>query len=127
MLINEQLVKRVITSCPKISHKGTFGRIVLIGGNEQYGGAIIMSALAAVHSGAGLTTVVTDEKNRSALHSHLPEAMIVDWTDIYQFLSANKASKYGSPIGPGLGTSSESLERFKQSTRKPIKRTMAGD
>lgn len=47
---------------PKISHKGTFGRIVLIGGNEQYGGAIIMSALAAVHSGAGLTTVVTDEK-----------------------------------------------------------------
>ncbi len=62
MLINEQLVKRVITPRPKISHKGTFGRIVLIGGNEQYGGAIIMSALAAVHSGAGLTTVVTDEK-----------------------------------------------------------------
>ena len=52
MLINEQLVKRVITPRPKISHKGTFGRIVLIGGNEQYGGAIIMSALAAVHSGA---------------------------------------------------------------------------
>lgn len=37
MLINEQLVKRVITPRPKISHKGTFGRIVLIGGNEQYG------------------------------------------------------------------------------------------
>ena len=53
MLINEQLVKRVITPRPKISHKGTFGRIVLIGGNEQYGGAIIMSALAAVHSGGG--------------------------------------------------------------------------
>lgn len=69
MLINEQLVKRVITPRPKISHKGTFGRIVLIGGNEQYGGAIIMSALAAVHSGAGLTTVVTDEKSECSSQS----------------------------------------------------------
>ena len=113
MLINEPLVKRVITPRPKISHKGTFGRIVLIGGNEQYGGAIIMSALAAVHSGTGLTTVVTDEKNRSALHSHLPEAMIVDWTDTDQFLSVIKQANV-LLIGPGLGTSSKSLERFKQ-------------
>ena len=36
MLIDKQLVKRVITPRPKISHKGTFGRVVLIGGNEQY-------------------------------------------------------------------------------------------
>ncbi|BDP76034.1 hypothetical protein EfmAA242_02620 [Enterococcus faecium] len=62
MLINEQLVKRVITPRLLSSHKGTFGRIVLIGGNEQYGGAIIMSALAAVHFVLFISTVVTDEK-----------------------------------------------------------------
>ena len=81
MILDEQLLREVITKRPKYSHKGTFGRVVLIGGNQQYGGAIIMSALAAVNSGAGLTTVITDKKNHGPLHVQLPEAMVVDWYD----------------------------------------------
>ena len=77
MIIDERLARKIVVRRQVDSHKGTYGRVLLIGGFYPYGGAIIMSALAAVHSGAGLTTVVTDEKNRSALHSHLPEAMIV--------------------------------------------------
>lgn len=53
------LVQKVITPHPAESHKVTFGHTVLIGGNEQYGGAIIISALATANSGAGLTTVIT--------------------------------------------------------------------
>ena len=81
MIIDERLVQQVITPRPAESHKGTYGRTVLIGGNEQYGGAIIMSALATVNSGAGLTTVITAPKNHAPLHAHLPEAMCVDWHD----------------------------------------------
>lgn len=65
MIIDERLVQQVITPRPAESHKGTYGRTVLIGGNEQYGGAIIMSALATVNSGAGLTTVITAPKNHA--------------------------------------------------------------
>lgn len=60
--LNEEILHKVITKRPEISHKGTFGRVALIGGNQQYGGAIIMSAEACIKSGAGLTTVITAEK-----------------------------------------------------------------
>lgn len=46
MELNERLLPQVITPRSVKSHKGTYGKVVLIGGNEQFGGAIIMSALA---------------------------------------------------------------------------------
>ena len=48
MIINELLVRQVITNRQPHSHKGTYGRVLLIGGFYPYGGAIIMSALATV-------------------------------------------------------------------------------
>ena len=56
----ENVLKRVIRERPLDSHKGDYGRLLLIGGTYPYGGAIIMAALAAVNSGAGLVTVATD-------------------------------------------------------------------
>ena len=109
MELNERLLQQVITPRPAESHKGTYGKVVLIGGNEQFGGAIIMSALAAVHSGAGLTTVVTDPNNHVAVHSHLPEAMVGDWTNKETWHSAFEDADV-LLIGPGLGTNQQSLE-----------------
>lgn len=73
--IDQALLKKVIIERPRSSHKGDYGRLLLIGGTYPYGGAIIMAALGAVRSGAGLVTVATDKENIPALHSHLPEAM----------------------------------------------------
>lgn len=100
--LNEEILHKVITKRPEISHKGTFGRVVLIGGNQQYGGAIIMSAEACIKSGAGLTTVVTAEKNHSALHARLPEAMVLafwETTMIYQVLEKADVVLIGSGLG----------------------------
>ena len=109
MLIDSDLLQKVIQPRPEKSHKGTFGRTVLIGGNHQFGGAIIMSALAAVHSGAGLTTVATDQRNQAPLHTHLPEAMCIDWQEKEQLLAVMDTADV-LLIGPGLGDSSLSLE-----------------
>lgn len=99
----------IIQPRPEISHKGTFGRVVLIGGNAQYGGAIIMSAEACVRAGAGLVTVITDSVNHTALHARLPEVMVVDWYDEQQiddvFATADVCL-----IGPGLGLEKHSQE-----------------
>ena len=46
--------------------------------------------------------------------------MIVDWTDTDQFLSVIKQANV-LLIGPGLGTSSKSLERFKQVLENQLK------
>ena len=42
---------------PKISHKGSYGKLLIIGGSVGYTGAPLLCALAAAKSGAGLVSV----------------------------------------------------------------------
>ena len=99
--IDQVLLKKVIIERPRSSHKGDYGRLLLLGGTYPYGGAIIMTALAAVHSGAGLVTVGTDRENITALHSHLPEAMAFDLGD-KQLLEQQLQKASVVLVGPGL-------------------------
>lgn len=111
-ILSEAILTNVINKRPAISHKGTFGRAVLIGGNKQYGGAIMMSAEACVKSGAGLVTVITQKDNHAPLHARLPEVMVVDWEDeklIFQVLESATVIL----IGPGLGLDEHSLKLLK--------------
>lgn len=101
MIIDESLAKQIIQPRPLDSHKGTFGRALLIGGNYPYGGAIIMAALACVNSGAGLVTVATHKDNITVLHSHLPEAMAFDMTERNRLSEQVRAADVVL-IGPGL-------------------------
>ncbi|MGT2637224.1 NAD(P)H-hydrate dehydratase [Streptococcus ratti] len=101
MIIDESLAKQIIQPRPLDSHKGTFGRALLIGSNYPYGGAIIMAALACVNSGAGLVTVATHKDNITALHSHLPEAMAFDMTERNRLSEQVRAADVVL-IGPGL-------------------------
>lgn len=64
--ISKELISEVIKKRESATHKGNYGRVLLIGGNKKYGGALIMSAEGALNSGAGLTTVATDSVNISA-------------------------------------------------------------
>lgn len=101
--ITEDILKKVIKRRESDSYKGNYGRILLIGGSENYGGAIIMATEAAISSGAGLTATVTHPINLGALHSRLPEAMFVDWRD-------SKLAELIKGVdvivcGPGLGMS----------------------
>ena len=99
--VDKKLLQQVIVSRQSDSYKGDYGRLLLIGGTYPYGGAIMMSALAAVESGAGLVTVATDQENIYALHSQLPEAMAFAVTD--QELLADQIAKAGVILlGPGL-------------------------
>ena len=99
--IDQALLKKVIIERPRSSHKGDYGRLLLIGGTYPYGGAIIMAALASVRSGAGLVTVATDKENIPALHSHLPEAMAFD-LDNQQLLEQQLKKASVILVGPGL-------------------------
>ncbi len=101
----QQLCQKVIQARPADSHKGTFGRALLIGGLYPYGGAIIMAALATVNSGAGLVTVATERETIPALHSHLPEAMAFSIDDHSLLLTSLMKSDLVL-IGPGLGENS---------------------
>ena len=101
-VIDQALLEKVIIERSCTTHKGDYGRLLLLGGTYPYGGAIIMAALAAVKSGAGLVTVGTDRENIPALHSHLPEAMAFSLQD-KQLLKEQLEKAEVVLLGPGLG------------------------
>lgn len=112
-VIDQALLEKVIIERCRHSHKGDYGRLLLLGGTYPYGGAIIMSAIATVKSGAGLVTVGTDQENIPALHSHLPEAMAFSLQD-QQLLKEQLEKAEVILLGPGLREDAFGEELVKQ-------------
>ncbi|SEL24828.1 yjeF C-terminal region, hydroxyethylthiazole kinase-related [Carnobacterium iners] len=106
--LDKATVQSIVPKRKNTSYKGDYGKVLLIGGNESMGGAIILTALAAVYSGAGLVTVATAKRNHISLHAQLPEAMVIDWDDYRQLENQLKEATVIA-IGPGMGTSDHSL------------------
>ncbi|WP_071130339.1 NAD(P)H-hydrate dehydratase [Enterococcus timonensis] len=105
-IISENILTKVIQPRPENSHKGTFGRVLLVGGSAEFGGAIILATKACVFAGAGLVTCATDQTVRSSLRCAVPEAMTIDFTDFDSLTQQLKTAEV-VVVGPGL---SESLK-----------------
>ncbi|KRN78894.1 NAD(P)H-hydrate dehydratase [Fructilactobacillus lindneri] len=110
--IEQSILKETIKVRSNNSFKGTYGKIALVGGNQNFGGAIIMSSLGSVYSGAGLTTTLTDKNNQSSLHSWLPEAMFADYKNTTEMIKLLENMDVIT-IGTGLGTDENGLTILK--------------
>lgn len=100
--LDNSILTTTINKRPVISHKGDYGRVLLIGGNHNFGGAIVMATTACVYSGAGLVTTASNSLNLTSLHSWVPEAMFIDYYDTQMMVDAIAKSDV-IVIGPGLG------------------------
>ncbi|MCR4764040.1 MAG: NAD(P)H-hydrate dehydratase [Lachnospiraceae bacterium] len=102
---------------PDASHKGSFGKLLIIAGNGSIGGAAILSARGALSAGVGMVRVFTEKKNRTALLQALPEALIDTWDEALpaermdDTLDAAISWANACVIGPGIGTG-ESARRM---------------
>lgn len=70
----EDLVKLPVRN--KNTNKGSFGKVLIVAGSEQMGGAACLTGLASYRTGAGLVKVMTHENNRTAVLETVPEALI---------------------------------------------------
>ncbi len=61
---------------PADSHKGTFGKVLVIAGSKNMAGAAVFSARAAYRMGCGLVKIHTVEANRLCMHQLVPEAIL---------------------------------------------------
>ncbi|UDM32541.1 NAD(P)H-hydrate dehydratase [Lentilactobacillus laojiaonis] len=111
-ILSDDILYQTIVNRDPDSYKGNYGKVTLIGGNDNYGGAIIMASLATINAGAGLVTTATTYHNLSSLHNHCLEAMFIDISDQLQVIESIKKSNVVL-IGPGLGTDQMSLEILK--------------
>ncbi len=81
------------------SHKGNHGHALIIAGSKAKMGAAIIAAKACLRTGVGLVTVNIPKKERLAIFTSIPEAMIEFRED------NNDWEKYNAfAIGPGFGT-----------------------
>ncbi|WP_334328321.1 NAD(P)H-hydrate dehydratase [Companilactobacillus sp. HBUAS59699] len=107
--INKSILSEVIKARNPESYKGNYGRILIIAGSLPFGGAAILSTSAAVHTGAGLVTVLTIPEKFTAMNTVVPEAMTIDYND-KQEMAAAIIKNNVIVVGPGLGTSTNTAE-----------------
>jgi len=106
-----QEIAKMLPARPIDAHKGTFGKVLVVGGSTNYVGAPCLAAEAAYRSGAGLVTLAVPQPIYPSVAAKLTEATFVvlpsdlgalvpeavrvlaDWVEGYQVLL----------LGPGLG------------------------
>lgn len=89
------------------THKGTYGRLLLVTGSEGMTGAAILAARAAYRSGAGLVTVGIDRRLFSTVSAAVPEAIFLGTDEWTVEPSLDLLNGYQAVlVGPGLGTTS---------------------
>ncbi len=70
------------------THKGDYGRVLVVGGAAGYTGAPALAALAALRGGCGLCTVAVPEPHQAVIASHALEPMV-------RGMPANSAGGFG--------------------------------
>lgn len=102
----------------KNSHKGGYGKVLMIAGSKGMSGAAYLSAKAAYAVGAGLVQIYTHEENRVILQQLLPEAIITTY-DTFDSEQLEKLIQWADLIGIGCGLGkSDTAERVMQYTLK---------
>ncbi len=98
--------------------KRTHGHLMIVGGSRSYPGAVLMSVLAALRSGAGLVTAFVPESLAPAFAARAPEAMWVGWPETPEgglalegahLLRSRWDRATALALGPGLGRETETL------------------
>ncbi len=87
------------------SYKGSYGHVLIIGGNridgsQGMGGAAILSASSAMAAGAGKITVACHEAFHGALLTSLPDAMTID---LHDKDGVNRLIEEASVVAIGMG------------------------
>lgn len=94
------------------SHKGDYGRVIVLAGSRGMAGAAALAGMAAIRGGAGLVTVATPGSVQSTVAAFSPCYMtvplveddngIVDLANVVDLAAAREAFDAWA-IGPGLG------------------------
>jgi NAD(P)H-hydrate epimerase len=97
-------LKRVLPRRPRSAHKGTCGRLLLVGGGPGMPGAIRLAAEAALRVGAGLVYVATHPDSVASVLSGRPEIIGISASSATDLDNALRLVD-GIVLGPGLGQS----------------------
>jgi len=114
-------IQRALPRRPRASHKGNFGRVLIIGSGIGMPGATRLSGEACLRVGAGLVTVAVAPENVAAISAGRPELICLPLTGENVLTEVIERAEIIA-IGPGLGRTlwaREALEAVLESS-KPL-------
>ena len=104
---------------PTVSHKGTYGRVLVIAGATGMTGAAALASHAALRAGAGLVTLATPKHLNPILEGLLPEVMTLPLPEtetgslavlgVPTILGFAEKTQSVLAIGPGLSQNPETV------------------
>jgi hydroxyethylthiazole kinase-like uncharacterized protein yjeF len=108
------------------AHKGQFGHVMVIGGEQGFGGAAILAAEAAAVSGAGLVSLATRSEHVTAALVRRPELMVVGVAS-GQELEPHLTRPTLLVVGPGLGRTPWSEQMLQQALKSNLPLVLDAD
>ncbi len=119
LLIKEKIA--LLTPRKRNSHKGHFGHVLVIGGNQGMSGSVNITAQAAARTGAGLVTIATHPNHAAFLNLQRPEIMCRGISQV-EDLNDLLAKATVICLGPGLGQDEWAQAIFKKvmTSNKPM-------
>jgi len=98
-------------------HKGTAGKLLIVGGSPGLTGAPVLAALGALRAGIGLVTVACPQGIESVLKAGHPDIMTLplgtgrQWTAAMAREIASLLTRFDAlVVGPGIGRGADTME-----------------
>ncbi|WP_418791570.1 NAD(P)H-hydrate dehydratase [Phosphitispora sp. TUW77] len=128
-LLKSQYIKRFMTTPETVrnlmpyraldGHKGSYGKILVVGGSQGLSGAAAMASMAALRAGAGLVTLAVPDGIHSLMEVKLTEVMTKPLPETEEMTISLKATgavlemmeAYDVlALGPGISTNESTVE-----------------
>ncbi len=130
--VNEKIIKSIYKRRDNWSHKGNFGRVLIIGGSKIYTGSPAIVALSAIRSGCDLTEIITVKRAADICASFSPELITIpiegDFLSLKDLDYIKKEAEKNDVlvIGNGIG-SNEGQKELVNSILKDINKKIVID
>lgn len=120
--ISPNIVKELLPTRPLNAYKGTFGKVLIIGGSKNFPGAVSLAAMGAYRVGAGLVTLALPESIFPIVASKITEPTFIPLPeDDYGIapkateILIRELEKFDVVlIGNGLGLGSSTIDFFQR-------------
>ncbi|MBO3757871.1 MAG: NAD(P)H-hydrate dehydratase [Candidatus Brockarchaeota archaeon] len=116
LIVNEKEVSLYIPPRKRFSHKGNYGKVLIVGGSKLYSGAPMLAGTATIRAGAGLVYVAAPEKVAYSIKAQAPDLIVLPLQG--ENLSKENLNELSEVyekadvlvVGNGLGYKDETLE-----------------
>ena len=120
--MNETIIRQLLPRRERDTHKGDYGKILLLCGSRGFTGAAALAAMGALRTGAGLVYLAVPESIYAIEAVKLTEPVVMPLTDEDGMLCAGSIPKIAALLpkmdavlfgsGSGLGEGTEAVLKF---------------